>query len=310
MEQRTRRRLWWSIAGAGVVLIGVAGGVYLWLKSDSARPVSVDDVVNDFRAATGGSTSTTSTMPATTTTTGAATSSGDATTAGAATSTTSTTAAATTTTTSPTLAPGVYLYVTTGDERVDALGGSDHAYPQTTTLTVTSSGDGCLTTRWTALDQRWDETQVCPDDGGWLITARTTFHSFFHQDDERAFTCTADSFLLPADLAPGTTFRASCNSPGTGQSGASSEDYSASIVGFETLDVGGQQVETVRVHYDVTVGGESTGGDSIERWYDRQQPMLLVREERTAQTTSPTAIGDVHYEEQYTLMLQDLQPIS
>src|SRR5829696_2037569 len=279
MEQRTRRRLWWSIAGVVVVILGVAGGVLLWLKSDSARPVSVDDVVAEYRAGVGGTT--TSSMPATTTTTdlGSTTTVDGTPTSGAA----STTAPATTTATVATLAAGVYVYATTGDERVDALGGSDHVYPETSTITVTSTGDGCLTTRWTALDQRWDETQVCPDGGGWLITARTTFHSFFHQDDQRAFTCTDDSYLLPADIVPGATFGASCNSPGTGQSGASTEDYTANIVGFEALEVGGQQVETVHVHYEVTVGGESAGGDVIERWYDRELPMLLVREERTAQ---------------------------
>ena len=177
-------------------------------------------------------------------------------------------------------------------------------------MTVTDSGEGCVTIRWDALEQRWDDAQYCWQPDGWHLTTRTTFHSFFQQSDEREFTCTPQSLQLPADPAAGDTFTASCNSPGTGQSGPSSEDATGTVVGFEQLQVGDDTVDTVHVKYDTVIAGQSSGSDTVERWYARDVPMLLVREVRTGVTNSETAIGTVRYDEQYELMLQALAPLS
>ena len=305
MEQRTRRIIVWSIAGVVVIVAGVIGGVLWWLKSDAARPVAVDDVLADFRA-----NSSSTTAPADTTTT-AGTTTPPSTSAGAsATSAAPGTTAATTTTQPAALPIGVYVYTTSGDEGVNALGGDEHPYPATTTMTVTDSGEGCVTIRWDALDQRWDLAQYCWQPDGWRLAARTTFHSFFQQSDEREFTCTPQSLQLPAEPAAGDTFTASCNSPGTGQSGASSEDTTATVVGFEQLQVGDDTVDTVHVKYDTVIAGQSSGSDTVERWYARDVPMLLVREVRSGVTNSETAIGTVRYDEQYELTLQALAPLS
>jgi hypothetical protein len=309
MEQRTRRRLWWSIAGAVVVVAGVAGGVFLWLKSDQARPIDVDQVVADFRAAEG-LTSIAATTAGSTTSEPSASVDDTATTPAAGTITTPTTT--TSTTTEPRSVPtGVYLYATTGDERVDALGGDEHRYPSATTITVTARGDSCVTTRWDALEQRWEDAHYCPQGGGgWALSALTTYHSFFHQSDEREFTCAPGSMQLPAEPSAGATFTASCTSPGTSESGASTEDITATVIGFEQVEVGGQQVDTVHIRYVTTIGGESTGQDTSDQWYAVETPLLLVREERAGQTASQTPVGAVRYEEQYTLMLQNVEPIS
>lgn len=310
MEQRTRRIIAWSIVGVVVVAAGVIGGVLWWLKSDQARPVAVDDVLADFRASAS-STTTTTAAGADTTPGSADTTMPPATSDGSATSAAADTTVAATSTTQPAALPiGVYVYTTTGDEGVDALGGDEHPYPATTTMTVTNSGEGCVMIRWDALEQRWDQAQYCWQADGWHLTARTTFHSFFQQSDERGFTCTPQSLQLPADPAAGATFTASCDSPGTGQSGASGEDITGTVVGFEQLQVGDEMVDTVHVKYDTAITGQSAGDDTVERWYARDAPMLLVREVRSGVTNSETAVGTVRYDEQYELMLQDLAPLS
>ncbi|HEX7096593.1 MAG TPA: hypothetical protein VF183_11965, partial [Acidimicrobiales bacterium] len=111
---QTGRRLWWVLAGfaAGVVVTALVA--WLWLRSDSADPVDVADVVERYRAST----------------TNAPTPIVDA-----------------------SVTPGVYVYRTSGSERVDALGGSTHDYPEQTTITVTHD-EPCARLRWDALSQR------------------------------------------------------------------------------------------------------------------------------------------------------------
>lgn len=290
MQQRTRRRVWWAAGGVFVVLAGTVAGVLIWLHSDQARPIAVEDVVAEFRAAS-----------ATSTTVSPNTSS-------AATSSPSSTSPSTS---APAKLPvGVYVYDTVGDEGVDALGGSDHVYPATTTVTVTRNPDGCVTVRWDALEQRWDESTHCPHRDGWTWRSRTVYHSFFQQHDERAFECTPGSLHLPADLTSTQPFVASCASAGTSESGASTEEITGRVVGFEQVGVGGRPIETVHVHYEVAIGGESTGSASIDRWYAVEPALLMVREVRAGGTSTETPIGTVHYEESYELTLQRLEPFS
>ena len=52
-----------------------------------------------------------------------------------------------------------------GSDGVDALGGAEHAYPPTTTITVRAAGCG-VTTRWDVAVERWDETTACSTDTG------------------------------------------------------------------------------------------------------------------------------------------------
>ncbi|MGI9051748.1 MAG: hypothetical protein ACR2HQ_03715 [Ilumatobacteraceae bacterium] len=161
--------------------------------------------------------------------------------------------------------PGVYLYDTVGDERVDAIGGSVHDHPATTTITLSIDGD-CVATRWDALDQRWDQAQYCRTASGWERTAMTAFHSFFHQD--------------------------------------------GTVVGIESVQVDGRSVDSLHVHDEVAISGNSTGQQVIDRWYSRDAPLLLTKGVRTGSATLETAIGAVHYDERFELALTSLQPIS
>ena len=136
------------------------------------------------------------------------------------------------------------------------------------------------------------------------------FHSFFHQSDERAFSCTEGSMYLPTVLTPGATFSADCSSAGSSESGASTELINGRVIGTEALQVAGQPVETVHVRYEIIIGGESTGRTDIDRWYALDAPPLLVREVRQSFTDSETPIGTVHYEEHYELILQSVEPIA
>ena len=216
MEQRTRRIIVWSIAGVVVIVAGVIGGVMWWLKSDVARPVDIDDVLADFRANSSSTTAPPTRRRRTTTRDGhddadqhlrrrlhherCAGHDGGG-----------------TTTTQPAALPiGVYVYTTTGDEGVDALGGDEHPYPATTTMTVTDSARDASRSAGTPSSSAGTEAQYCPgarrlapdgaDDLPLVLPAERRAGVHLH-------TAVAAAARRPA---AGDTFTASCNSPGTG----------------------------------------------------------------------------------------------
>lgn len=204
--------------------------------------------------------------------------------------------------------PGVYVYATSGSEGVDVLGGSEHTFPAETTITVTSTGDGCLSFRWAPLEQRWNEEVLCPGGEGdsWSRQRTTLYHSFFNQDESRSYTCDAAGVVPAPDDDGSLTW--TCDSAGSDQSGESHEDGRGEILGVEEVTVDGEPRQALRVRYDAEVSGDTTGGSTVERWYALDRFPLVLREVRSADTASETVIGTVNYHEEVTLELASWEP--
>jgi hypothetical protein len=195
-------------------------------------------------------------------------------------------------------APGVYVYRTNGSDTVDALGGAEHAYPSSTTITVRAAGCG-VTTRWDVAVERWDETTACETDGGVARTAFVSFHEFFgagNTDDE---SCAGEPRPIGAD--PDTTWTFECADDG------SVTPWLGRVIDDPTIDVAG---ESVRTEHVLLVTPNDPDGDDmrIETWYAAGTD-LIVREVGTRRTTDPSPIGDVHYREEYEIVLAALQPL-
>jgi hypothetical protein len=81
------------------------------------------------------------------------------------------------------------------------------------------------------------------------------------------------------------------------------------VVGVEPLAVGGEAVDSVhlRVATDLSATDGTTSSSQGELWLHPQTGLPLRQIDRTA-TTSPQVIGDVHYAEQYELVLTSLEP--
>jgi hypothetical protein len=273
-----------------VVVIAAGGGVwwYLHARTDhTTTAVSPDQAVEQFRQST--TTTSSTTTPATT--------------AAPSTSAAPVTTAATTTT-APARpvqpAPGVYRYTTIGGDGVDALGGASHTYPATTTITVTSSGD-CTTQRWTAAEERWDETTTCTVPGGVTMTSFVQFHRFFGGDDTDTDTCEGGQ-PRPVDAPPGATWQVRCTI------GEQVDVFTGTVVGTEQATVGGSPV-TVE-HVVVTVDdGDTRDSQRTETWYLAGTD-LVVRRVSDIQTTEPSVLGDVHYTEHFEISLDSLTPLS
>lgn len=192
---------------------------------------------------------------------------------------------------------GVYVYETTGSERISALGGFEHPYPARTTVTV--SGGGCgMTLRWAPLQHRSNTYEICG--GVRELAGWTEAHRFVGRDDVTRWRCTGTAWL-PLDTDPGSSSVFSCASSDSTQRGTTT------VVGEETLRVGQAEVEVVHLRTAARETGNARGPLLEQRWLERMTG-LPVRIDVTVTTSNPSPIGDVRFHERYSLRLVSLQP--
>ena len=196
-------------------------------------------------------------------------------------------------------APGVYVYRTTGSDGVDALGGAEHTYPTSTTMTVHVDGCGA-TTRWDVAVERWDETTSCVTDGGIARSSFVAYHQFFGTGNTDRERCTGDP--RPIGAADGTAWAFDC------VEGDSVTAWSGTVLGADSVTVGDARVAAD--HVVLVARGENEGDNDmrIETWFLAGTD-LIVREVGWRRTTDPSPIGDVHYREDYEIVLTALEPL-
>lgn len=202
--------------------------------------------------------------------------------------------------TTPSAAPGVYSYDTSGGERVSALGGSPHTYPAHTTMTVTPSACG-VDVRWDALQQRYDEWQLCAAGHGLALRTSTTYHEFYGQADKRVYSCTPETRFLPDTATAGATFGGSC------QANGAAALLRGTVIGVEQVMVGPRAVATVHVHLDEQLTGATRGTRTTDSWYAIADN-LLVRRNSATEADTQTSFGATHYTEKLQVQLADLRP--
>lgn len=195
---------------------------------------------------------------------------------------------------------GLYLYETVGFETTDALAGSRHDYPVQTYLTIQPGGCGTLV-RWQALEQRWEEWDICPD--GTMVGWRS-FNEWFRLANTDVWNCPQP---VPLQGEPGETWHYRCARPETNQAAAAEELGDLEAVGYETLTVAGEQVETLHVHTIVTGAGGSVATGTVDTWY-LPGTVLPVRRVVVHDSTTNTMIGSVEYHEEAELQLISLLP--
>ena len=194
---------------------------------------------------------------------------------------------------------GVYLYDTEGFERTDALGGTTHRYPTTSTVSVTADPCG-IRLRWDVLDGRYTTWQLCVGPRGWTQKLRDERHTFFGIGEQTTYRC-ADTAFRPAGDEPGTKFAVSCTT------GEATERGRGTIVGRGSCHVGGSAVECVHVRTRTTFAGGTKGASTFDFWLARDTG-LPVAVRMVSRTTNGSLIGDVHYEEDVSLRLTSLTP--
>ena len=199
----------------------------------------------------------------------------------------------------PPIPPGVYVYATDGFERTDALGGTTHRYPATSTITATSDPCG-VRLRWDVLDGRYSTWRLCIGRDGWEQRVRDERHTFFGIGDQTTYTC-RHTLFRPAHDEPGTTFPVSCTT------GEATERGRGRVVARESCKAGGSALECAHVRTATMFGGGTTGSATFDFWLARDTG-LPVAIRMVSRTTNGSLIGDVHYEEDVSLRLTSLTP--
>jgi hypothetical protein len=194
--------------------------------------------------------------------------------------------------------PGVYAYATTGFEEVDAFGGGRHDYPPETFLTLRPEGCG-TGIRWHPLEERFEEDVVCADGS---LDVINSYHEWFGVPDFSAWECSDGARTLPRGDETAWSF--TCEKPGE-----SEQVWEYRVVGEETIEVGGEPVETLHVVGTETITGRTVGGSENHQWV-LVGTLLPVRRTSVGENTTESAIGPVRYNEEFEITLVSLEPRS
>ena len=258
---RPHHRRWWFVAVA-VIVVALVGGVagFHVWLTQEPSPVSVGDAVNRYRAGSPPASSGMSREPQ----------------------------------------AGVYVYTTSGEESVDALGGDTHTYPERTVMTVTLTDCG-FTMAWTPIAERTDVTRLCGAEGSMAEVGTTNSHTFFHIAQSEEFACDPGAWWLPPQGV--VSWTVTCRSTSTTTSRA------ARVVGTEPLTIGPTTVEAVHVRFDDTVSGSSTGTSNTDWWLDPVTGLPL-RQHASTQTSNETQIGHVSFHETIDMAVTSLTPLT
>lgn len=280
LDSRSSRR-WPRLLGIALALAVAVGTVVLTRYRNTTTPVTVAEAVEDFRADPGAPPPTTpSTDPV------------------------ATPERSTTAVEAPSPRPvlptaGVYVYTTSGRERIDALGGAGHDYPATTTLTVRDGGCGAIV-RWQPLEERHEEWEMCDQGDVAVIVAYTSLHRFFGTDDRQVFVCDAPIELQTAVHLPSPA-------PVTCRSDTLVERVVTVPIPPAPIVVDGKEVPSRGVSFAIELSGSAEGRTSGEMWFAESTGALVAWSE-TVETVSGSAIGDVRYTERFSLTLDSLEP--
>ncbi|HUF00848.1 MAG TPA: hypothetical protein VMN35_00350 [Gaiellaceae bacterium] len=194
---------------------------------------------------------------------------------------------------------GVYVYVTQGRERTDALTGVTHPYPARTTVTVTRHECG-VRMRWDGLEGRSTQWVFCVTPAGWTLESQDERHTFFGRTERTTYTC-SNALVRPADDSVGPVSSVACST------GAAEELGETHVVGLGLISVGGIRVETVHLRRTSSFEGVIRGAARHDLWLARETG-VPVRIVMTSRTTNDSPVGDVHYEEDVSLQLTSLTP--
>jgi hypothetical protein len=191
---------------------------------------------------------------------------------------------------------GLYVYETEGFETASALGGSVHDYPVETFMAVRP--DGCGTSyHWQPLSERWDEYLIC-DDG--RLQRITTYHKWFGVAETHVYECDDSARAYPAGGESSWSF--DCT-----EEGDTTVAWSYDVVGTETVEVAGEEVQALHLLAVERPEGRTVGTGEHHRWI-LTDPYLVLKQESVVANTTDSQVGDIDYTEEFSLLISSLLP--
>lgn len=198
---------------------------------------------------------------------------------------------------------GVYVYATDGYEETDALAGQRHDYPAETTLTISKQGCG-LRFRWQPLKERWEESDGCRTSAGIVLSRFAIYHEFFHQGLLEDFALDENSVVMPAKPVAGATWH------WTGHSDDSAIDTLSTVIGFETIAVGSEQIRAVHIRYETAMTGSNEGTQTQDRWLSEDTGLLIRMITAVDAKVAVPFGGTANYKERCRIDLTSTTPVA
>jgi hypothetical protein len=193
---------------------------------------------------------------------------------------------------------GEYSYATSGFEQLRAAVASRHAYPRTSTVTVSPEGCG-FAERWEPRPERSAEWRFCVEGARWRLAVLLDYHEFFGQPVLQRFVCCGPFVPRPPTVPVGYRWTDRCQGAGS----RVTVRYRA--VREQTQDVEGRPVKTVLVRARADLRGRIEGVNRLDSWLSRENG-LLVRRRVRSDTSIDSPFGKVEDRERYRLALRSL----
>lgn len=199
--------------------------------------------------------------------------------------------------------PGTYTYTGSGRESVSALGGSEHLFPEEIPIVVElDADDDC---RWTSnvvyVKQHIEERRYCTEDGTVTDLGFTREIEFFNQVQETTYECDEQAHRLRTDAEVGDEWSWTCT-----QGTRAKSEYTAELLGKETMTVGGEQVDVWHTRVTSEQTGATVGKDTSEFWLTESG--LPVRFTADLGVTTDSVLGETVFKEQLDYTLTSLVP--
>lgn len=178
--------------------------------------------------------------------------------------------------------------------------------------TVRPGPDGCWALRIDLNTHHWQEWTYCTNAGelserGVEVYSRRNFGGI-DVENTSVFNCAPPAVILGAGDAPGVSHRRSCKGSGNMVPTETPVVGDTTVLGTETVDVGGRSVEAVHVRYEFSYSGGQTGTEKAEMWV-LPTTGLPIRNERHLRLETSTPIGNVVYTEDGDFSLTTMDPV-
>lgn len=202
----------------------------------------------------------------------------------------------------PLPAAGVYVYETTGHERVNRLG-IRRAYPAVTTRTVRAFSCG-YEERVRIFREHTETYTVCPEGTDVRDTAFGTALSYYFVTSRASLDCGRGGTRVGAGLVPGTTATYECSGEGV------SATVNVTYHGPHVVAVEGSYVPCRRVTVTTLLRGSTAGGANRALCTDERTGLVLAEKRSVGIVTRDRFVGRVTYTEEAEFRIRSLVPLS
>lgn len=203
----------------------------------------------------------------------------------------------------PLPAPGVYVYDTTGFERVNRLS-IRRDYPRES-VRVVRHGFGCAWREEVRLFEQHTETyDVCTDGADARDTGFGTRLSYYYVDSAMALTCGTGGTRTGRSLSVGESRTYACTGEGV------SAQVTVTYEGEGTAVVDEAEVPCRWVVVVTVLSGSNVGGARRALCTDERTGLVLTEERSVGVVVRSRYVGRVTYSEQATFRLRSLVPLT